>query len=223
MIGRGFMKQRIIFDFDGVLADSLPVTIENINFLSTHGFDRLPQVDTQEDMSKLFDVKLSESLLKYGYEKSEIKSFFDLHTSLMCRDAYKIPVFEKVINFLEKSQYLVSIVSSSYFNYMQTVMGNYSTNVLQIFDEVFGREIQGSKIEKINMILHKYNLGRDDVIYVGDTASDILTCKEMGIKIIAVGYGFHPYQYLRIFEPEYCVENETELIALLNLLHTVAA
>lgn len=27
------MKKRIIFDFDGVLADSLSVTMDNINFL----------------------------------------------------------------------------------------------------------------------------------------------------------------------------------------------
>ena len=95
------MKKRIIFDFDGVLADSLSVTMDNINFLSKNGFDKIPLVYTQEDMSNLFNIKLSDSLQKYGYEKSEVKNFFDLHTALMCRDANKISVFYDIIKFLE--------------------------------------------------------------------------------------------------------------------------
>ena len=95
------MKKRIIFDFDGVLANSLAITMDNINFLVKNGFDKLPFVYSQIDMSQLFDIKLSDSLLKYGYDRSKIKEFFDLHTLLMCRDAYKISVNSNVIEYLE--------------------------------------------------------------------------------------------------------------------------
>lgn len=223
MIGGNFMKKRLIFDFDGVLADSLFVTMDNINYLSKNGFDKIPVVYNQNEMSHLFDVKLSDSLLKYGYDRKEIKEFFNMHTSMMCRDADKILVFKEIISFLRKSNLPISIVSSSYLVYMQTILNNYSKDVLQIFDEVYGREIQGSKIEKINNILCKYGLKNCEVLYIGDTVSDILTCREIGIEIVAVGYGFHPYEYLLNFAPDYIVRNENELINLLNMLHIKAA
>ena len=106
---------------------------------------------------------------------------------------------------------------------METILNNYSKDVLQKFDEVYGREIQGSKIEKINNILCKYGLKKCEVLYVGDTVSDILTCKEIGIDIVAVGYGFHPYEYLLNFAPDYIVRDENELINLLDMLHIKAA
>lgn len=218
MIGRAFMTQRVIFDFDGVLANSLSITMEKINFLHTIGFDKLPKVFTQKDMSELFDVKLRDSLHKYGYGKSETKNFFDLHTQLMCQDAHRVPVFDRILNFVENSPRVYSVVSSSYFSYMETVICKYSNNALQFFDEVFGRETQGSKEEKIYKVISAHNLKKEEIIYVGDTASDILTCKEIGIRIIAVGYGFHPYGYLQKFEPDYCVRSERELIELLKKL-----
>lgn len=217
------MKKMILFDFDGVLANSLSATMDNINYLSENGFGKLPQVRTKQDMSNLFDEKLSDSLLKYGYTKSEIKEFFNSHTSLMCRDANKISVFHSIVNFLERARYPVSIVSSSYFEYMQTIMNGYSKTLLPIFDEIYGRETTGSKIDKIQKILQKHNLRKDEILYVGDTASDILTCKDMGVEIAAVGYGFHPYGFLLKFAPDYCIKNEFELISLLSMLRVDAA
>lgn len=217
------MKKRIIFDFDGVLADSLSITMNNINFLSQNGFDRLPLVYTQQDMSNLFDIKLGDSLLKYGYEKSEIKNFFDLHTSLMCRDASKIPVFYNIIKILEQAKYPISIVSSSYLEYMKTILNGYSSSTLLMFDEIYGRETKGTKIDKIQKILQKYSLRKDEILYIGDTSSDILICKDMKVEMIAVGYGFHPYEFLLKFAPNYCIKDESELINLLSMLYVKAA
>lgn len=212
------MKKRFIFDFDGVLADSLSATMNNINFLSKNGFGKIPLVNNQHDMSSLFDVKLSDSLYKYGYDQKQIKKFFDLHTSLMCRDANKIHVFKEVFDYIQSSQCPASIVSSSYSTYMNIILRRDSKDNRVIFDDIFGREEHRAKSDKINTVLSNHGLEKQDIIYIGDTSSDILTCKEIGVEIIAVGYGFHPYEYLVNFEPDYCVNTQSELIQLLNLL-----
>ena len=40
--------------------------------------------------------------------------------------------------------------------------------------------------------------------------------------MVAVGYGFHPYEFLLKFAPNYCIRDESELINLLNMLYVKA-
>ena len=45
----------------------------------------------------------------------------------------------------------------------------------------------------------------------------------MEVEMVAVGYGFHPYEFLLKFAPNYCIRDESELINLLNMLYVKAA
>ena len=67
-----------LFDFDGVLSDSLEICIQEINRLRAT-FPTLPVIETQWDMATIYSVGLRDSLQRLGLSDSEAIHFFDLH------------------------------------------------------------------------------------------------------------------------------------------------
>lgn len=53
-----------------------------------------------------------------------------------------------------------------------------------------GRENDGTKLTKIQDIITKEKLNIDDVVYIGDTYSDVILCEKLKIKIILSNYGY---------------------------------
>jgi phosphoglycolate phosphatase-like HAD superfamily hydrolase len=213
------MVKHIIFDFDGVIADSLAVTMKNINLLANGLFNEIGPVYNKEDMERLFDVKLADSLAKYGYDRVKTKSFYDAHSQLMNRSASKseIKIMNGISKFIHGLPTVCSIISSSCLSYMQSVFKG-SDLKADDFNLIIGRETNGSKGEKILWFCDKYSCAANEVIYIGDTASDVLTCQEISVPILAAGFGFHSYEFLMKFKPDYCVHNMHELEAILSNL-----
>ena len=55
---------------------------------------------------------------------------------------------------------------------------------------IYGRETSGTKTTKIESILKDLKLNKTDIVYIGDTYSDILFCEKLGIKILVSNYGY---------------------------------
>jgi phosphoglycolate phosphatase len=216
------MIKHIVFDFDGVLADSLDVTMKNINYIQSNGFDKIPIVKSQGDMADFYDVKLADCLRKYGYNKDETKQFFDKHCELMNRDSYMVNIFSEMPQIVSKLTVSYSIVSSSYSDYMSEIMARAPLDT-DCFSSIIGREAIGKKAERIISLCDKHRISKQNLIYIGDTASDILTCRDIEVDIIAVGFGFHPVSYLEKFIPKYCVSDFNGLQNLLSKLGCIAA
>ena len=60
-----------------------------------------------------------------------------------------------------------------------------------------GRETEGKKKDKILKLCEKFKISKNDIIYVGDTLSDIDFCKSLDIPIISVGYGYCSIESLK--------------------------
>lgn len=65
--------------------------------------------------------------------------------------------------------------------------------------------------ECVNYILEALNCSRDAAIMIGDTSTDILTGKNAGIATCAVLYGIGTRAELDPCEPDFMIENITEL------------
>lgn len=76
--------------------------------------------------------------------------------------------------------------------------------IRSLFHEILGFESGLSKIEKFKMILSKNNFSSKDLIFVTDTLGDILEASEVGIRTIAVDFGFHDRNRLERGNP-YCI------------------
>ena len=56
-----------------------------------------------------------------------------------------------------------------------------------MFDKVkTGNPFKNNKAENFRELLADYKLQPDEMIYIGDTVSDIVSCREVGIRCLSV-------------------------------------
>jgi phosphoglycolate phosphatase len=210
--------KHFIFDFDGVIADSLSIALEEINKLRSSDYCALPSVNSQEDMALLYPGPLKTSLRRFGFSDSESKSFFDRHSKAMASRAHEIRPFNHVVSAicsLVPNDY--SIVTSAYSSAVRVVLDS-SPHFTGIEDEcIIGRERNLSKTDKIEQILKCRRLQRSDVLHFGDMVSDLLYSRDARVAFCAVGWGYHPINYIRAFGPDYTASNTDEFITYLRL------
>jgi phosphoglycolate phosphatase-like HAD superfamily hydrolase len=207
----------LIFDADGVLLDSLAHACKAFNDIADAKFPELPRVETKEDMALVYPGPLSSSLRRFGLSKERIKQFFELHTSAMRQVADEVAPFDAVIDGIRKFGYGRSAIVSSAYN--ETILATLMKSKFYepgMFTHIRGREPGKDKSEKIKEVLTDFSVRPDHAIYFGDTVSDILYCKSVPIKVAAVGYGYHPANYLAAFDPDFLFPDCMSLISFLG-------
>ena len=109
------MKQKnkiILFDFDGVIADSFNITFE-INKIIDH------KIVTKEDFQNLFDGNINDWTKEFSYGEEEIKrinnEFFAKYAPQV-EKVKMIPGIKEVIVELAKTYTLLIISSTPFFS-----------------------------------------------------------------------------------------------------------
>ena len=200
----------ILFDFDGVLADTLGDLLqfgqEVCNELGVKHVATLDDVSSLEIMSfatygqqlevpeNLVDEFVRRCLAKFGEKKSPPDIFKGLG---------------EVIRELSTS------------NVIGVVTGNSSQNVKAFLVEhglgghvraIFGLDSPGSKAEKISLAQVQFAAEGEAVFMVGDSASDIHAAREASVKSIAVSWGHQSAETLIRAEPDFIVHSPRELM-----------
>lgn len=144
---------------------------------------------------------LKTSLRRFGMSDSNIERFFLLHSSGMFNNRENIIPFLDVINCV--SSLLsgeCSIITSSHGNTVIDSMSKAGFSAGKIFNHIVGREENKLKTQRILNLVRKVGIEKSRVIYVGDMVSDIIYCREISISVATVGYGYHPSNYLSVFD-----------------------
>jgi len=206
----------LLLDFDGVLSDSMQVCMEEINKISHTTYPQIPHVLSQEDMTTVYSVELRHSLYRFGLDDTQTKHFFDLHSRAMSLRALEVEPFYQVVRSLSACLIPKIVITSSYSEAVHKVLGKCKEYHPEYLMGVFGREMRKTKTEKINHALSLVGSKKDDALYVGDLASDILYCKDVPVDIACVGYGYHPSAYLQLFKPDFLFETQDDFTSYLR-------
>jgi phosphoglycolate phosphatase-like HAD superfamily hydrolase len=81
----------------------------------------------------------------------------------------------------------------------------------EIFTEIMGLESHRSKIDKFKMLLSKHGLQDTECVFVTDTLGDILEANKVGLRTIAVDFGFHDRERLAQGRPWKIISDFREL------------
>ena len=172
------MIKAIIFDFDGVLVN----TYENHYSIYERKYENM----NRDIHKKLFDGNILELKDSLKIKDKELDGFKIAHEFLMRQS-----LNNKLKDLLEKlnKKYKLFIISSK----KEYILSEFleKENALNLFDSVLGAETHRKKDFKFNLIFEKFNLAKDDVIFVTDTLGDILEGNKVGVKTIAIDFGFH--------------------------------
>jgi len=203
------MKNIIIFDYDGVLVDSLDIFMDQ--FLEACQLEGWNQINSKESFLSLFHGNMYENMMKIGMSKQDIlKVVLRVKKGLLTHEK-KMKLFPKIKETLEIiSKNNILLISTS--NDSTVVRRFLTLQHISCFKEVYGSDKHHSKVEKMSMIKNKYP--DSNYYYVGDTIGDIEEGKKAHIKTIAVTWGWHNKQQLEMKQPDFIVDTPTDLITL---------
>jgi len=191
----------IIFDFDGVLTDTF-------EFVYKINLDIREEKFTREEYRDFFNGNLFDTP---GITEQSDK-FYKIQNETFKH--LKIdPNIKK--NLLTLSKYPLFIISS---NMEVTINEFLERNDAEVFKDILGFESHTSKVEKFKTIFKKHNLSADDCIFITDTLGDILEANKVGIKTIAVDFGFHDKKRLEKGHPYKIVSSFKEIVETINLV-----
>lgn len=177
----------VIFDLDGTIANTLPLCISAFRQAIEPLINR--QV-SDEDIIATFgpsEEGTIRALAPAHYDKG-VADYLRYYESSHQMCAKPFDGISSLLGFLKEKGVHVSLVTGK---------GRYSTEIsLRQFqlDEVFefvetGSPLGPRKPEAIEFILDKLeNVSKDEVIYVGDAPSDILSSREAGVMSVTAAW-----------------------------------
>jgi len=191
------MIKAIIFDFDGVIHNTLELAY------SIHkGIMNDISIEEYKDF-------FNGNIYKHGkITSSFLEEFFKLQNRKFKKLKIKKHIKKELVKM--KKSYSLFIVSSN----MEVALNNYleNNNIAHIFEEVLGMESYKSKVEKFKLLMERHSLNQGDCLFITDTLGDILEANEIGLKTIAVDFGFHERVRLEQGKPFKIVSDFKELL-----------
>jgi phosphoglycolate phosphatase len=202
------MEDLFIFDFDGVIVESIGLYEKSVNTcLETMG---QPPTRDRRDFLSLFDDNFYEAIARRGVDVGEFTKVAASIAPTLDYDSIRpfselIPVLKK----LRKEKRFV-IVSSNSSHAIRLILKKFSLD--RCFDDVLGYEFMLSKREKIFHAMKEFGTDRERSYYIGDTKGDIKEARSAGVKTIGVTWGWHPRERLAEAGPDYLIDSPEELL-----------
>jgi len=189
--------KNIIFDFDGVIGNTIPLFANYHKYKNPH----LTDEQVAQDMINYFlepahshQINPSaDKLLKVSQWLSDFILFAEKENAL------PVPLFYDFINIVVKLNIPnKAIVSSGSIDYILPAISTSSLNP----SHILGFEDHHSKEEKIKIICKDWGISTKEIIYFTDTIADILEVRDMVKTVIGCTWGAHSYDLLSTVLPK---------------------
>jgi HAD superfamily hydrolase (TIGR01549 family) len=214
-------KKIIIFDFDGTLADTLDALVIISNRLALE-FGYPPT--TPEQLPKLRNLSSREILRQSGVSLFKIPFFLKkireyLHQEIL--NLKTIAGIQEALVQLKHEGYSLGILTSNSEENVKLFLKKHGLQ--DLFTFIYSETSLFSKDKSIRKLMKKNNLTSEEIIYVGDETRDIEASKKIHIKVIAVTWGFNSGEVLAQHNPDFLIQEPSELIEVLGSLQKIVS
>lgn len=193
----------LIFDFDGVLADTKRIWVSCIMKVLKEEKFYCPKCVT--DIVIPFGRKMQDVLGLLDVPKQEIEN--------IRRKVHKIVLKKKIktqeIKQLEDLNIQKIILSNSPAFVVKHVLGS----KLRVFDRLYGSDDFSDKASFIKNLMKKRRLGKKDVWYIGDIGQDVRVARKAGCisVILASRFAWNPLKEVIKEKPDIVIKNFYDL------------
>ena len=205
----------ILFDFDGTIADTYQAVADITNQLSTEfGYQALNKEELLliKNLSTREIVKLSEiSVFKLPFLVRRIRT----ELSREITELNAIENIDRVLRELKRQGYILGIVTSNNQENVDLFLANNQLD--HLFSYIYSSTAIFGKHRVIDRAIKHNCLNRTNVIYVGDETRDIRSARKSRIQSIAVSWGFNAAEILAKHQPDYLVDEPSELLEAIAL------
>ncbi len=191
----------LIFDLDGTLINSLlDIAISMNKVLEKHNY---PSHEIEKYNYFVGDgaLVLVKNAMPYNSTEEEIqnalKSFIEIYEQNTHNNTFAYEGIYEMLQKIEELNIKKAVLSNKphkfTLKYMENLFNNFN------FQEIHGQKIDVPKKPDPTMAIQiatKLNTNIEDMIFIGDTATDIKTAKNANMKSIGVSWGFRPIEEL---------------------------
>jgi phosphoglycolate phosphatase len=206
----------IALDYDGVLVDSFEQIEKLVN--STRHLFGIKSPLTMKDLQKLDDLTFESVGRFLGIPEKNLPQFAKQVFNLLRTHLGESKVFAgmpEVVQSLAKEHTLILITS----NIKEKVVRVLSKHELMpCIEDIFDGSDPAPKSEKIIRASKQFHVDPNQIVMIGDTASDIKHGKTAGTKTIAVAWGFQTQETLEDANPDYIAKSPNDILSCIQNL-----
>ncbi|MET0401800.1 MAG: HAD hydrolase-like protein [Cystobacter sp.] len=208
------MVTDVVFDFDGTLVDSRALVLRLYNDLAHRkGFVPL----TPGNLEEMRGLSLLERSRRLGVSPFQVPGLVGEFLRNYREELSGLVFYEGMLELLRDLRdrgTRLSILSSNDEANIRDVLRRHGV-------EAWVEHIQGGsrlfgKARPLRALMRRRGLSREQLIYVGDERRDVEACKQVGVRILAVPWGFDSVPALREAGAELIVESPARLLAELS-------
>ena len=201
----------VIFDFDGVLADSF----RHVYALNKKSMAKVGTELSKDQYRDFFMGNIHAAFRSFIKDDGAYKKFSELRQRDFGKYYSAVKLFPGAEEFIKdiKNNFSLAIVSSGDGGWIMKLLK--SGNIQDCFRFIDG-SADHSKKQKINLVLERLKLRPEEAMLISDTCGDITLAKKLGLKTIGVGWGFHSLSRLQQAGSEFVAENFDDLYRILD-------
>jgi phosphoglycolate phosphatase len=203
----------IIFDFDGTIADSRDYFID---FIAKEAGSH-PLNTEQETALHGLPLMAVARTLGIGWWKLP-SLYFDGRREMdhVIKDLKPFKGMSEVLRKLHNEGHELFIVSSNSVKNIRIFLKHH--HLQEYFIEIYGGVEVFGKASMLHQLLRENSLKVQDVVSVGDETRDMEASQSVGMRTVAVTWGFAREEDLASLKPTAICKNPDELLATLELV-----
>jgi HAD superfamily hydrolase (TIGR01549 family) len=201
----------IIFDMDGTIADSFDYVAD---FMAREA--GLPPL-TKEQKRGLRRMSMAAMARKLGYHWWQAPWLFIKGRRRMHKIVRHLDSFEgmpKLIRKLHNEGHELFVVSTNSLRNVRHFL--HQQKIHKYFLEIYGGAGMFTKAFALEQLILSNNIDRNSAVYVGDERRDVEAAKLIGLKTVAVSWGFAGRDHLKEAKPTAMADTPAELMTILE-------
>ncbi len=200
------MKDTVVFDFDGVIADTLELVIEfgNAN-QKRFAKKKITKDDFRHRSMREALTHIGLPLYKLPQFVKEVKNHINVNLS-------SVKLFsglKELIEEISTSEKKLYILSSNSKQNIETVLSK--NNILQCFQAIHSDSSLFGKHRTLSRLFSTYKLNKQNSLYIGDEIRDLDACKKLDVDFIAVSWGYDSLERLKKANVSHLANSVNEL------------
>ena len=208
------MHKLLIFDFDGVLADTLDDMLryaEEVCSQLGH-----PCKPTKGDLDAVERMEFDEFARQLKLPEEKIKDFTRRNFELFTSRQQPLKIFDGIRDVVAQlsATSKIGIVTGNASEVVWDFLDYYG--LTEYVDIVLGADDSGSRSEKILKAADSIGEPGGEIYMVGDAASDIRAARRASVKSVAVTWGHQSREKLEVAQPDCLVHSPEGLLQLLD-------
>lgn len=202
-------RATVIFDFDGTLANTVDLVVRLYNEHSDEfGYQEIEQ--SEFPMLRRMGYKKAMKLkgIRYGaVPKMLLKIGREMRQHMG-----EVEPYDGVVEVLEKLRsdgFSIGVLTS---NNAALVKDFFNRHSFPKFDFIVSEKTYFGKEKALKRIMKRFELRKEQVLYIGDEPRDVTACHKAGIQVIAVTWGIGGEESFEKNIPSELVRSPQELL-----------